>query len=86
MTPRPKPKPGKRPKKLPAIRTERPDPADPAPVRAWRFGAVVIVETGHRREVLTPEEANELAAVLILQGDLARRTPNAGTTKQLPDE
>ena len=82
-----KPKPGKRPKKLPAIRTERPDPADPAPVLAYRFGAAVVVRIpGPSPAVLTPAEANELAAVLILQSDLARRTPNAGTTKQLPDE
>jgi len=74
-----------RPKKPAKIKTERPSPDDPAPVRAWRFGAVVIVETDHRREVLTPAEANELAAVLILQSDLARRTPWAGQTKQLPD-
>lgn len=75
----------RRPKKPAKLVTERPSPDDPAPVRAWRYGAVVIVETDHRREVLTPAEANELAAVLILQSDLARRTPRAGQTKQLPD-
>jgi hypothetical protein len=68
----------------PKIVTTRPDTTD-GPVRAYRFGACVIVETDHRRVVLTPEECQQLAAVLILQGDLARRTPREGQTKQLPD-
>ncbi len=77
----------RRPKKPPKIVTERPDAADPAPVRAYRYGAAVIVDTNHGREVLTPAEAKELAAVLILQSDLAARTPTvAGGTRQLPDD
>jgi hypothetical protein len=76
-----------RPKKPPKIRTERPPPDDPAPVRAWRYGDVVVVETDHRREVLTPAECRTLAAILLLQGDLADRTPSvSGGTRQLPDE
>ncbi len=75
----------RRPKKAPKIVTERPDPA---PVLAYRYGAAVIVEVLGRREILTPPEAMELAAVLVLQADLARRTPTTGPQgcRQLPDE
>lgn len=76
-----------RPKKPPKIVTTRPDPADESPVRAWRYGAAVIVDADRLRSVLTPAEAKELAAVLLLQSDLAARTPKTPDgVRQLPDE
>lgn len=78
-----------RPKKAPKIVTERPDPSDPAPLTAYRYGCTVLVRsTGEMPAVLTANEARVLAAILILQADLAERTPTTGPQgcRQLPDE
>ena len=79
----------RRPKRPPKIRTERPDPEDPAPLTAYRYGCTVLVRsTGEMPAVLTANEARVLAAILILQADLAERTPTTGPQgcRQLPDE
>lgn len=76
----------KRPKKPPRIVTERPSADDPAPVLAYRFGAGVVVRIpGPEPAFLTPAECRTLAAILLLQGDLADQTPRVGGTRQLPD-
>lgn len=78
----------RRPKTPPKVVTERPAAGDPAPVVAYRYGATVVVRIpGPEPAVLTPAECRTLAAVLLLQSDLADRTPVvAGGTRHLPGE
>jgi hypothetical protein len=63
---------------------------DASPTACHRFGYCVVVEQYHPRELLTVEQARELAAELIEAAKLADLTPLIGhsgmTTRQLPGE
>lgn len=58
---------------------ERGSGKDASPTTCHRYGFCVVVEQYHPRELLTVEQARELAAALIEAAKLADLTPLVGT-------